>query len=181
MSARDRIEGAAATGRGRRRPWWRRLLATLVPPSPDVGERLARHYAAEVRLARDLAQGAASLEWYPHQRARILDLVEGARARADRVRRALEGLGIPATEPATSTGPSGVSPFELLRAGRSALSSRDEEYLADAHALEREHPRIADLLYDLHRDTAGDLRELTWTLAQVTGGVARMPPEGVAA
>ena len=37
---------------------WRRLLATLAPASPDIAERLAGHYATEIRLAHGLAQRA---------------------------------------------------------------------------------------------------------------------------
>jgi ABC-type sugar transport system permease subunit len=60
----------------RARPWSRRLMATLAPVTPDIAERLARHYAAEVRLARGLAQDAASLVRYPHSRVRLLGAAE---------------------------------------------------------------------------------------------------------
>jgi hypothetical protein len=64
------------------RSWWRRLLATLAPASPDLAERLAGHYATEIRLAHDLAQGADSLTRYPHPRVRVLDVAERARESA---------------------------------------------------------------------------------------------------
>jgi hypothetical protein len=44
-----------------------------------------------------------------------------------------------------------------------------EAYRAAAHALEREHPGVAGLLRELHRETAEDRRDLIWTLAQVAG------------
>jgi hypothetical protein len=56
-----------------------------------------------------------------------------------------------------------------------------EECLGDAHAVERTHPSIARLLYDLHRETAGDRRDLIWTLAQLAGTEAKTSlPEVVA-
>jgi hypothetical protein len=57
---------------------------------------------------------------------------------------------------------------ERLRAGVSELSSMSEACLADAHAVAREHPGVAGLLNELHRETAGDRRNLIWTLAQLT-------------
>lgn len=73
------------------RSWWRRLLATLAPASPDIAERLARHYATEIRLAHGLTA-----------RCRVSDPVS-----------------------------------------------------------------VAGLLNELHRETAGDRRDLIWTLAQL--------------
>jgi len=91
----------------RRLPWWRRLAAALAPTPPDRGERLAAHYAAEIRLAEALTREAESLTPYPLARRRILEAVERARSRAQRVRRTLEEAGYPAPEPATTnrTGP----------------------------------------------------------------------------
>lgn len=37
-------------------------MATLAPAPPGIAERVARHYAAEVRLARGLSQDAESLD-----------------------------------------------------------------------------------------------------------------------
>jgi hypothetical protein len=56
---------------------------------------------------------------------------------------------------------------ERLRAGVSELSRMSEACLADAHAVTREHPGVAGLLNELHRETAGDRRDLIWTLAQL--------------
>lgn len=154
------------------RSWWRRLLATLAPTPPDVAERLAGHYAAEIRLAHGLGQSAGSLARYPHPRARVLDAAERARGRAHRIRRALEALGAPVTEPATRSGPLSATAWERLRAGVAELSGMSEACLADAHAVEREHPGIAGLLYELQRETAGDRRDLIWTLAQLAGTAA---------
>jgi len=53
-------------------PWWRRLVAALAPPPVDVAERLAEDYAAEVRLAHDLAEDAETLIRYPQPRAVVL-------------------------------------------------------------------------------------------------------------
>jgi hypothetical protein len=151
------------------RSWWRRLLATLAPASPDIPERLAGHYATEIRLAHGLAQGAESLTRYPNPRVRILDAAERARGRAKRIRRVLEELGYPVPEPATRSGPLSMTAGERLRAGVSELSSMSETFLADAHAVAREHPGMAGLLNELHRETAGDRRDLIWTLAQLAG------------
>lgn len=63
----------------------------------------------------------------------------------------------------------------------SKLSDLSEAYLADAQAVESEHPRVAGLLYDLHRETAGDGRDLIWTLARFAGTVTDALPEDVAA
>jgi hypothetical protein len=154
------------------RSWWRRLLATLTPAaaapaSPDIAERLAGHYATEIRLAHDLTQGAESLTRYPNPRVRVLDTAERARGRAQRIRRVLEELGYPMTEPATRTGLLSMTVGERLRAGVSELSRMSEACLADAHAVTREHPGVAGLLNELHRETAGDRRDLIWTLAQL--------------
>lgn len=156
------------------RSWWRRLVATLATASPDVAERLAEHYAAEIRLAHRIAQAAESLARYPHPRPRVLAASERARGRARRLRRALEDLGHPVTEPATSTGPLSATAWERLRAGVSELSDLSEACLADAHAVEREHPGIAGLLDELHRETAEDRRDLIWTLAQLAETAANM-------
>jgi hypothetical protein len=43
------------------RSWWRRLWATLTPPTPDIAERLAGQYAAEIRLAHGLASPGGPL------------------------------------------------------------------------------------------------------------------------
>ena len=158
------------------RSWWRRLVATLAAAPPDVAERLAGHYAAEIRLAHRLAQGAESLARSPHPRLGVLAAAERARGRARRLRRALEELEHPVTEPATSSGPLSATAWERLRAGVSELSDLSEACLADAHAVEREHPGIAGLLYELHRETAGDRRDLIWTLAQLAGTAANTTP-----
>ena len=159
------------------RSWWRRLLATLAPASPDIAERLAQHYAAEVRLAQGLAQDAESLARYPHARVRILDAAERARGRALRIRRAaLEESGHPVPAPAARSGPRLPTAWDRLRAGVSELSRMSEVYLADAHAVERGHPGIASLLHDLHRESAGDRRDLIWTLAQLAGSAVKTTP-----
>lgn len=149
------------------RPWWRRLAATLAPAPPDIAERLARHYAAEVRLARGLAQDAASLVRYPHSRVRLLGAAEHARRRAQHLRQALEGSRQPVADPATRNGPIEPTVRDRLLASVSDLSSMSEAYLMDAQAVEREDPGIAGLLYDLHRETAEDRRDLIWTVAQL--------------
>lgn len=162
------------------RSWWRRLLATLAPAAPDIAERLAGHYATEIRLAHGLMQGADSLTRYPNPRVRVLDAAERARGRGQRIRRVLEELGYPAPEPSTRSGPLSMTVGERLRAGVSELSSLTEACLADAHAVAREHPGIAGLLNELHRETAGDRRDLIWTLAQLAGtGANMMSPEAV--
>jgi hypothetical protein len=158
----------------RARPWWRRLVATLAPAPPGIAERLARHYSAEVRLAHGLAQDAESLARYPHSRVRVLDAAERARGRAQRIRRALEESGHPVTEPTTRSGPRSPTAWERLRASVSELSGMSEACLADAQAVEREHPNIAGLLYELHAGTAEDRRDLIWTLAQLAGTAANM-------
>src|SRR4029453_10619770 len=148
------------------RPWWRRLLA----PTPlDIEERLARHYAREIRLAHSLARGAEALVRYPHAQVRVLDATERACGRAQRVRRALEEMGQAVTEPATESVPRSATAWERLRNSVSDLASMSEAGQADAMAVELDHPRIARLLYDLHRETAGDRRDLIWTLAQLGG------------
>ena len=150
------------------RSWWRRLLATLAPASPPkIAERLAGHYATEIRLAHGLTQGAESLTRYPNPRVRVLDAADRARGRAQRIRGVLEELGYPMTEPATRTSPVSMTAGERLRAGVSELSSMSEACLADAHAVAREHAGVAGLLNELHRETAGDRRDLIWTLAQL--------------
>jgi hypothetical protein len=63
----------------------------------------------------------------------------------------------------------------------SELIEMSEGYLGDAQAVESEHPRVAGLLYDLHRETAGDGRDLIWTLARFAGAVTDAPPEDIAA
>ena len=146
------------------RPWWRKLLAMVAPSRPDLGERLAQHYRAEIRLARFLAQDAEALTRYPHQSVLVLDASEHAGQRARRIRGAFEGLAHPVTE--VSRG-SGQTAWERLRANISDLSEMSEAYLADAFAVERGHPEISGLLLQLHKETAGDRRDLVWVLAQL--------------
>ncbi|MEX2223412.1 MAG: hypothetical protein WEG40_16615 [Candidatus Rokuibacteriota bacterium] len=153
----------------RARPWWHRLVTALAPAPPDITERLARHHAAEVRLAHGLAQEAESLARYPHPRVRVLDAAEHARGRAQRIRRALAELGHPVAEPTTRSGRIGPTTWDRLRVDVSELGSMSDTYLADAHAVERGHPDIAGLLHDLYRESAGDRRDLIWTLAQLVG------------
>lgn len=161
------------------RPWWRRLLA---PTRLDIDEPLARHYAREIRLADSLAREAESLVRYPHAQVRVLHATERARGRAQRVRRALEELGRGVTEPAAESGPPSPTAWERLRNSVSDLNGMSEACLADAIAVERDDPGIARLLYDLHRETAGDRRDLIWTLAQLAGTAVEMAPlEAVAA
>jgi len=152
----------------RTRPWWRRLGAALAPTPPDGPERLARHYADEVRLAEALARDAEPLVRYPQARVRILEAAERARGRAQRIRRALEESGYPATEPATRGGLRSPTAWDGLRASVSEVSGLSERYLADAYVMERGHPEIAGLLHALHRESARDRRDLIWTLAQLT-------------
>lgn len=73
----------------------------------------------------------------------------------------LEKLGYPVTEPAMRSGPRSMTAGERLHAGVSELSG-----MSNAHAVEREHPGIAGLLDELRRETAGDRRDLIWTLAE---------------
>jgi len=155
------------------RPWWRRLVVTLAPAPPDIAERLTRHYAADVRLARGLAQDAASLVRYPHSRVRLLGAAERARGRAQRIRRALEGSGHPVADPATRNRPIEPTVRDRLLASVSDLSNMSEACLMDAQAVECEDPGIAGLLYGLHRETAEDRRDLIWTLAQLPWTAAK--------
>lgn len=154
---------------GRARPWWRRLVATLAPAPPGIAERFVGHYAAEVRLAHGLSQDAESLARFPHPRVRVLDAAERARGRAQRIRRVLEELGYPMAGPAPGSGPLSMTAGERLRAGVSELGRMSEAYLADAHAVARDHSGLTGLLNELHRETAGDRRDLIWTLARLAG------------
>lgn len=152
----------------RTRPWWRRLVSALAPTPLDGGERLARHHAAEVRLAHALVGETKSLGRYPQPRRRILEAAARANRRAERIRQALDEIGHAATEPAPTSGLRSAMGWGGLRAGVSELASMSEAYLADAYALERRHPGLARLLRRLNREAAADRRELIWTLAQLT-------------
>jgi hypothetical protein len=167
---------------GRACPWWRRLVGTLAPAPPGIAERLVRYYAAEVRLVHGLAQDAESLARYPYPQVRVLDAVEPACGRAQRIRGPLAELGNPVSEPATRSGRIGPTVWDRLHPGVSKLSSMSEEYVADAHVVDRGHPRIASLLHDLHRESAEDRQDLIWTLAQLAGTAVKTTPlEDVAA
>jgi hypothetical protein len=148
-------------------PWWRKLLAMLSPPRPNLEERLARQYTGEIRLARLLAQDAESLTRYPHQGVRVLDASDNAGRRAQRIQRAFKAVDHLATEPVTVRRGSGRTVWEQLHANISELSEMSEAYLADAYAVERNHPEIAGLLLQLHQEAALDRRDLVWTLAQL--------------
>lgn len=150
------------------RPWWRRLVSALAPTQLDGAERLAWHHAAEVRLADALVREAESLGRYPQPRRRILEAAERASRRAERIRHALDETGHAATEPAPTSGVRSPMGWGGLRAGVSELASMSEAYLADAYAMERRHPGLAELLRGLHREAAADRRDLIWTLAQLT-------------
>jgi hypothetical protein len=49
--------------------------------------------------------------------------------------------------------------WRRLRPGVSKLSGMSEEYLADAHAVDRGHLGIASLLHDLHRESVEDRQD----------------------
>jgi uncharacterized protein YjiS (DUF1127 family) len=157
-------------------------VAALAPTPLDRAERLAVHYAAEVRLADVLVREAESLARYPEPRRRILEAAEHANRRARRLRQALEETGHSAPQPATANGLRAPTGWGGLRAGVAELASMSEAYLADAYAMERRHPGIAALMRALHREAAGDQRDLIWTLAQLTRTtVTTTSPEEVAA
>lgn len=149
------------------RPWWREQLAMLAPAHHDRGDRLAQHYAAEVRLAHDLMQDADSLIQYPHQRVGVLDASERARRRAQRIQRAHEGLELPLIAPLSMTKERENTAWERLRAHLSELGRMSDAYLTDAYAVTRDHPETARLLFQLHRESAEDRRDLVWTLARL--------------
>jgi hypothetical protein len=155
--------------RTRKRSWWRGLLT----PAPfDVAERLIGHYDTEMRLARQLAEDSESMGRYPQSRSGLLKMAVRTRGRTERLRRALEGLGQRLSESVPETSPRPSSTWERLRAGVSELSSLSEAYLADAHAGQREHSGIASLMYELHRETARERRDLIWVLSQLGGTAA---------
>jgi hypothetical protein len=162
-------------------PWWRRLVAALAPAPVDVAERLAGDYAAEIRLAHDLAKDAEALSRYPHPRAVVLKAAGRARERGRRLRRALEDLGHPAIEPSPRNGLRATSAWGCLRARVGELGTMREAYLTGAYAVEREHPDIATLLHDHHRAVEGDRRDLIWTLARLAETAVSTSPEAVAA
>jgi len=147
--------------------WWRKLLAMLSPPRPNLEERLARQYTAEIRLARLLAQDAESLTRYPHQSVCVLDASEHAARRAQRIQRAFKELPHLATEPVTMRRRTGRTVWGQLHANISELSEMSEAYLADAYAVERNQPETAGLLLQLHQEATVDRRDLVWTLAQL--------------
>jgi hypothetical protein len=136
-------------------------------------ERLVWHYEAEARLTQRLARDAGSLARYPQARARVLATAERVRERAERLRRALDALERPVTEPAPPSGRPAGTVWASLRDRVSDLGDMSESALMDAQAVEREHPVIARLLYDVYRETAEDRRDLIWTLAQLAGTAIR--------
>jgi hypothetical protein len=70
----------------------------------------------------------------------------------------------------------------VLRARVAGLSAMSEAYLANAHAAERPRTDIAPLLHEQQRATAGDRRDLIWTLARLAETPADTTTgEGVAA
>ena len=163
-------------------PWWRRLVAALAPPPVDVAERLAGDYAAEIRLAHDLAEDAETLSRYPQPRAVVLKAAGRAGERGRRLRRALEDLGHPVIEPGPGSGLRATSAWERLRARVGELGTMRDAYLTGAYAVEREHPDIATLLHDHHRAVEGDRRDLIWTLARLAETAANpTSPDAVAA
>jgi hypothetical protein len=153
----------------------------LAATPTDIEERLAGHYAAEAGLAQSLNQAGEALARYPQARSRVLAASERARGRAQRVLRALRESGHPTTEGVARSARGQTTAWERLRACTSELSDMSEAYLGDAQAVESEHSRTAGLLYDLHRETAGDGRDLIWTRAQLVGTAAGAPLEDVAA
>jgi hypothetical protein len=157
------------------------VRAALAPARPDIEERLAGRYAAEERLVRGLNEAGDALARYLHARSRVLAASERARGRALRIRRMLREAGHPTPEETAGSARSDPTAWQRLRAGMSELSDLSEAYLADAQAVESDHPRVAGLLYELHRETAGDGRDLIWSLARFAGTVTDAPPEDVAA
>jgi len=149
------------------RPWWREQLAMLAPAHRDLADRLAQHYAAEVRLAHDLMQDADLLIQYPHQRVGVRDASEHARRRAQRIQRAHEGLERPLIAPVSMTKERENTAWERLRAHLPELARMSDAYLADAYVVIRDHPETARLLFQLHRESAEDRRDLVWILARL--------------
>jgi hypothetical protein len=162
-------------------PWWRRLVAALAPAPVDVSERLAGDYAAEIRLAHDLAEDAETLSRYPHPRAVVLKTAGRAGERGRRLRRALEDLGHPVIDPGPRSALRATPAWERLRARVGELGTMREAYLTGAYAVEREHPDIATLLHDHRRAVEGDRRDLIWTLARLAETAVNTSSEAVAA
>lgn len=168
--------------RPRTLPWWRRLASALAPIPPDGAERLAAHYAAEIRLADAFARDAESLTRYPLTRGRLLEAAERAKGRAQRIRQALDEAGHPAPRGAPGTAFGSPMGRDGVRSSVWELGSMSEAYLADAYVMERWHPDLAELLHELQREAAADRRDLIWALAQITGPADTMTSgQGVAA
>src|SRR5437899_2049467 len=78
---------------GRERSWRAFFAALTEAEQRDVREILAEDYAAEIRMARQLAEHANRLARYPDRRARLLEIAAREEEHARWLRKAIERLG----------------------------------------------------------------------------------------
>src|SRR5438445_11715219 len=73
---------------------WRAFFTSLsASERRDVRDILAEDYAAEIRMARQLAEHAWRLSRYPDRRARLLAIAAEEEEHARRLREVIERLG----------------------------------------------------------------------------------------
>jgi aconitate hydratase len=150
----------------RRARSWRGFFSALTEAEQrDVREILAEDYASEIRMARQLAEHANRLSRYPDRRARLLEIAAAEEEHARWLRDAIEGLGGPPPQRVPSA-PDARTNWERLITDLEAEKEALEKYLADAYAIERDHPGIAALLRRIHAEEARHREEIAWILAR---------------
>ena len=161
-----------STGRDR---GWRALFAALTDGQRrDIRQILAEDYAAEVRLARQLAEHAKRLSRFPDARSRLLEIAAREEEHARWLREAIERLG--GTPPARVLSPVDArTNWERLVADLEAEKADLDRYLEDAYAVERDHPEVAALLLRIRQEEEAHQREIARILARSERAVLDRP------
>ena len=161
-----------STGRDR---GWRALFAALTDGQRrDIRQILAEDYAAEVRLARELAEHAKRLSRFPDARSRLLEIAAREEEHARWLREAIERLG--GTPPARVLSPVDArTNWERLVADLEAEKAALDRYLEDAYAVERDHPEVAALLLRIRQEEEAHQREIARILARSERAVLDRP------
>lgn len=151
---------------GRERGWRAFFAALTEAQRRDVREILAEDYAAEIRMARQLAEHANRLGRYPDRRARLLEIAAREEEHARWLREAIEQLGGRPPERVGASPSDARTNWERLVTDLETEKGAFEKFLRDAYTVERDHPEIARLLLRIGEEEAAHRREIANILAR---------------
>lgn len=159
---------------------WRAFFRSLsASERRDARDILAEDYAAEIRMARQLAEHAKGLARYPDRRARLLAIAAREEEHARWLREALEQLGGRPPQLA-STAPDARPNWERLILDLQTEKEAYEKFLRDAYAVERDHPEITRLLLRISEEEAAHQQEVAWILGRSDRAALDAPLERAA-